>query len=69
MSNYYQLTAEGRGNSETVEFYSESDSAAMMEAVFSHILVTGATPVWRYGEIVLRNVTTGEIVNTMEAKD
>lgn len=69
MSNFYSLTAEGRGNSETVEFYSENDTAAMMEAMFSHILVTGASPVWGYGEIILRNVTTGEIVATMEAKE
>ena len=69
MSDFYRLTAEGRGDSETVEYYSASDGDAMMEAMFSHILATGATPVWGYGEIILRNVTTGEIVNTMEAKD
>lgn len=67
--SYYRLTAEGRGNSETVEFYSENDSAAMMEAMFSHILATDASPVWGFGEIILRNVNTGEIVNTMDAKD
>ena len=67
--DYYQLTAEGRGNSETVEFYSENDNEAMMEAMFSHILATDASPVWGYGEIILRNVTTGKIVNTMDAKD
>jgi hypothetical protein len=69
MMLYYQLTAEGRGDSETVEFYSDSDGEAMMEAMFSHILASDPDSVWRYGEIVLRNVTTDEIVNTMEAKD
>jgi hypothetical protein len=69
MSDYYRLTAEGRGDSETVEYYSASDGDAMMEAMFSHILATDASPVWGYGEIILRNVTTGEIVNTMDAKD
>jgi hypothetical protein len=67
--DFYQLTAEGRGNSQTVEFYSPSDGDAMTEAVFSHILNSHPNCVWRYGEIILRNTTTGEIVNTMEAKD
>jgi hypothetical protein len=67
--DYYGLTAEGRGDSETVEFYSTSDGDATMEAIFSYILASDPDSVWRYGEIILRNVTTGEIVNTMEAKD
>lgn len=67
----YFLTATSSKGVESVGFDADSDTSAVFAAmgwILEKAAADNAGP-WAVGEVILKNTTSGEIVQTMESKE